>query len=122
MTSPAPTPPPSRLRSPVWPLVALLFALPLIGAKLLQVRVVNEVDKWLPADDPAAEVLKWTRQHFERESRFLLSWDSSSLADARVLALAERLKPAAPPAGDDGLAVNAVASRQSSRRTVCSRE
>ncbi|MEZ6065735.1 MAG: MMPL family transporter [Planctomycetaceae bacterium] len=41
-----------------------------------------------------AQVLAWARQNFEPEQRFLLTWDSSSLADPRVVELADRLQDA----------------------------
>ncbi|MFV0444584.1 MAG: efflux RND transporter permease subunit [Planctomycetaceae bacterium] len=93
MTSPAPQPQPSRPISPVWALLVLAFSAPLVFTSLKQLRMVNDVTTWLPGHDAGKQVLDWTHQHFEPENRFLLTWDSSSLADARVPRLVEKLTP-----------------------------
>lgn len=97
---PDPAPPTSVRRPgrPIWALCAMIFCLPLIGSALRKTRMVNDVETWLPSHDPGAQVLAWTQAHFEPENRFLISWDSSSLADPRVAALAERLHPQTAPA------------------------
>ena len=81
-----------RSISPVWALIVVLFCAPLIVTSLKDLRMVNNVETWLPADDADAQVLAWSQLHFEPENRFLVSWDSSALNDPRVLALAEKLE------------------------------
>ena len=100
MSTPVPTPPSPRPQNPLWALLVLVFLTPLIGTALRQTRMVNDIEAWLPAQDAGAQVLNWTREHFDPDSRFLLTWDSSSLADPRVTALAERLRPPTPGADD----------------------
>ncbi len=86
-----------RASQPVWALLVLVFCAPLIYAALTRVRMVNAVETWLPAHDVGAQILAWSHENFEPENRFLMSWDSSSLADPRVLEVATRLSPADRP-------------------------
>ncbi|MCA9043641.1 MAG: MMPL family transporter [Planctomycetaceae bacterium] len=68
----------------LWIVVAMFFAAPFIFIGLSEVRLENDVTSWLPADDPDAQVLEWFHEHFENESRVLISWEGSSLVDPRV--------------------------------------
>lgn len=88
------------LRQPIWALVALMFSLPLLVALLARVRMVNNVETWLPAQDSGAQILAWSQLNFEPENRFLISWDGSSLADPRVEEFARRLKSNEPSGGN----------------------
>eukprot|EP01025_Chloroclados_australasicus_P025265 TRINITY_DN25267_c0_g1_i5.p2 TRINITY_DN25267_c0_g1~~TRINITY_DN25267_c0_g1_i5.p2 ORF type:complete len:132 (-),score=25.02 TRINITY_DN25267_c0_g1_i5:94-489(-) len=58
---------------------------------LKQVRLKNDVESWLPADDPNAIGLSWYHDHFEHYDRMLVSWDSSSLDDPRVSEFAKKV-------------------------------
>lgn len=93
----APTSNARRASQPLWAVLVLVFCAPLIYAALTRVRMVNDVETWLPAHDVDAQILAWSHENFEPENRFLMSWDSSSLADPRVLELATRLAPAEFP-------------------------
>ncbi len=62
---------------------------------LQRLEMSNNVETWLPQEDANAKVLAWTQRHFEPEDRFLLAWDSNSLADPRVEEFAHQLRTAA---------------------------
>lgn len=75
-------------RLSLWVVVAMVFVTPLLVGVLKEIRQENNVENWLPPDDPQSKVLAWHRNSFGIEDRVLLSWDGSSLTDLR----AERLK------------------------------
>ncbi|WP_417391286.1 efflux RND transporter permease subunit [Gimesia sp.] len=72
----------------LWVVVLMVFVTPLLFGVLREIRQENNVENWLPPDDPQSKVLSWHRHSFGIEDRLLLSWDGSSLSDLR----AERLK------------------------------
>ncbi len=74
----------------LWVFAGMLFAIPLIGVAILQIRMDNDVETWLPTHDRDARVLAWFKQHFPAEDRVLVTWDGSTLDDARVPALVEK--------------------------------
>jgi predicted RND superfamily exporter protein len=75
----------------LWVVVILAFLLPVIVTSIRQTRLENEVESWLPKDDPQAKMLAWYRGHFEDSDRFFVTWDSSTLDDPRILALQQEL-------------------------------
>lgn len=83
----------------LWVLLAMVSALPWAWSALRQVRIENEVENWLPSHDPQTVVLRWYRQHFSTDDRVLISWDGSSLFDARVERFAQRLEGRPGPDG-----------------------
>ena len=72
----------------LWVFAGLLFFVPLIFSAMKQLKTDNNVQNWLPEDDPQARVLSWAQSHFPAEDRILVTWDGSSLTDPRV----DRLK------------------------------
>lgn len=68
----------------LWVFVGLLFFAPLMGAAIRQLKTDNDVQNWLPEEDPQARVLAWYHEHFPSEDRILVTWDGSSLDDPRV--------------------------------------
>ncbi|QDT91219.1 efflux RND transporter permease subunit [Gimesia algae] len=72
----------------LWVVVLMIFVTPLLFGVLREIRQENNVENWLPEDDPQSKVLSWHRNSFGIEDRLLLSWDGSSLSDLR----ANRLK------------------------------
>lgn len=76
----------------LWVVLALVFVAPLAWWSLKQTRLENDVEHWLPADDPELKVLRWARTQFPVEERIFLTWDDSSLGDARLTKLVERLE------------------------------
>ncbi len=75
----------------LWVLLGLLFLIPPAIWSVQRVRLDNNVENWLPASDPQAQVLSWYQTNFESDDHVLISWDSSSLYDPRVGKLAARL-------------------------------
>ena len=72
----------------LWVVVLMIFVTPVLFGVLREIRQENNVENWLPPDDPQSKVLQWHRHSFGIEDRVLLSWDGSSLTDLR----ADRLK------------------------------
>ncbi len=62
----------------------LVVLLPFLVIPLIGLKVENDVETWLPHNDPYARVLQWFHQHFGDETRMLVSWEGSSLNDPRV--------------------------------------
>lgn len=83
-------------RRTLWVLAA---AIPLIAWGLFRIRLENDIENWLPEDDPGSLVLDWHHEHFDPQERFLVTWDSSSLDDPRTEQLALEL---ALPDAEDG--------------------
>tara|TARA_R110002111_G_scaffold256979_3_gene324707 strand:+ start:32367 stop:35240 length:2874 start_codon:yes stop_codon:yes gene_type:complete len=75
-------------RLSLWVVVFMIFVTPVLVGVLREIRQENNVENWLPPDDPQSKVLAWHRHSFNIEDRVLLSWEGSSLTDLR----AERLK------------------------------
>ncbi|QDU08466.1 efflux RND transporter permease subunit [Gimesia aquarii] len=72
----------------LWVVVFMIFITPVLAGVLREIRQENNVENWLPPDDPQSKVLAWHRKSFGIEDRILVSWEGSSLTDLR----AERLK------------------------------
>lgn len=72
----------------LWVVVFMIFVTPVLFGVLREIRQENNVENWLPPNDPQSKVLSWHRDSFGIEDRVLLSWDGSSLTDLR----ANRLK------------------------------
>ncbi len=76
----------------VWVIVAMVFAAPLGWLALKQTRLENDVEKWLPENDPELKVLRWAHQQFPLDERVYVTWDGSSLNDPRIDLLVEKLE------------------------------
>lgn len=76
----------------LWILAFMVFLVPLAWQFAKRIDLENDVENWLPADDPQAKVLNWYRNHFPIEERFLLTWEGSTLGDPRIPLLAEALE------------------------------
>jgi predicted RND superfamily exporter protein len=72
----------------LWVVVFMIFITPVLFGVLREIRQENNVENWLPPNDPQSKVLSWHRKSFGIEDRLLLSWEGSSLTDLR----ADRLK------------------------------
>ena len=94
----------------LWVLVGMLFVAPLAINSLRDLRMENDVENWLPQDDPQARTLTWFRDHFSDESRMLVSWDDSSLTDPRIERFARLLDG---EVGEDGIRRNGLKQVQS---------
>lgn len=78
----------------LWILLGCLFFAPLCSWSLSQTHIENDLENWLPKDDPNALTLKWSMQQFDLDGHdgILVSWNHSSLLDPRIEKLAERLE------------------------------
>ena len=76
----------------VWVVAGAAFLLPLIGYALSQIHLQNDVEHWLPADDPEARTFAWYREHFGAEEKVLLSWPGSAPEDSRFVRLAAAVR------------------------------
>ena len=76
-----------------WAVIAgLLLLLPVFCLGLKDIRLKNDVESWLPSDDPNAIALAWYHDQFDAYDSMLVSWDTSSLADPRVEAFAAAVR------------------------------
>lgn len=76
----------------VWVLAFAAFLAPLIGYGLTFVRLENNVEDWLPDDDPPARTFAWYKGHFPSEQKVLVSWRGAKLDDPKIERLAGRLR------------------------------
>ena len=77
----------------LWILVGCIFITPLCFWSLRRTNVENDIEHWLPEDNPNAVTLRWSMKQFNLDAsdNIIVSWDDSSLTDSRVEKLAERL-------------------------------
>jgi predicted RND superfamily exporter protein len=75
----------------LWVFVGLVFLTPVMLYALKHVHLENDVEAWLPEDDPEARVLAWSRDHFPGGDRILVSWDGSTLDDPRIARFEQEL-------------------------------
>ena len=78
----------------LWILLGCLFITPLCAYSLRHTHVENDIEHWLPDDNPNAVTLKWSMRQFGTDAgeNILVSWDDSSLSDPRIQKLAEQLE------------------------------
>ncbi|MFM9963557.1 MAG: efflux RND transporter permease subunit [Planctomycetaceae bacterium] len=77
----------------LWMILVAIFIVPLCFWSLRHLRMENDIDHWLPSDDPNAVTLKWSIRQFGLDSgdSIFATWDDSSLRDPRIDLLADRL-------------------------------
>ena len=75
----------------LWVFVALAFLTPVMLYALKGVHLENDVEAWLPEDDPEARVLAWSAEHFPSGDRILVSWEGSTLDDPRIARFEDEL-------------------------------
>ncbi|MFQ5731705.1 MAG: RND family transporter [Planctomycetaceae bacterium] len=76
----------------LWVLLGMVFLVPWAVWSLRKIDLHNDVENWLPKDDPQSRVLAWYREQFPVEDRILVSWKGSTLNDHRVKRLADKLE------------------------------
>ncbi|QDU41452.1 MMPL family protein [Maioricimonas rarisocia] len=76
----------------LWIIAGLVFALPLLGSALKGLALDNNIETWLPKDDPEARIYAWYEEHFPNEEHVIVTWEGSSLDDPRVLQFERRLE------------------------------
>ncbi len=75
----------------LWVLALILFLAPLAVSSLRHVRLDNDVENWLPENDPSAQEYLWCRDHFPEEDKVILTWDGSTPSDLRLPILVGQL-------------------------------
>jgi predicted RND superfamily exporter protein len=76
----------------IWVIAAMVFTLPLIWISLNRIGLENDVEKWLPANDPQLKVLQWANDRFPAEERVFVTWDDSALNDPRIKTFVDKLQ------------------------------
>lgn len=75
----------------VYILMAMLFCGPLAWSAIKQTRLENDVENWLPGDDPQLRVLRWTHAEFPVAEQIFLTWNDAALGDPRLPQLVNEL-------------------------------
>lgn len=83
----------------LWVMGALVFLAPLAVSSLRGIRLDNEVESWLPEEDPQAKVYQWCREHFPEKEQVVLSWEGSTIDDLRLPILLSNLQGLVGPDG-----------------------
>lgn len=78
-------------RYSLWIVVAMAFVAPLCWSSARQLRLENDVEKWLPEQDAEVQALNWIHERFPVDERILVTWEGSSLNDPRVDQVIEQL-------------------------------
>src|SRR5690606_27224416 len=78
----------------------------------------NNVENWLPADDPHAMVLDWYSQEFGLDHGLLASWQGSTLNDPRVEAFAAALAGPLDENGDRTQLLEGIAEVRTPREII----
>ena len=69
----------------------LAFAVPLLFVGIRHLRLDNNVESWLPANDSEATVFSWYQGHFPADERVVITWNGSTLDDPRCELLVAEL-------------------------------
>src|SRR5258708_5736530 len=76
----------------LWVVVGMVFLVPLAIWSLFSMKMENEVQDWIPKDNPDYRIVDWYRHHFPLDDMILLTWDGSSLQDTRVDHLVQKIR------------------------------
>jgi predicted RND superfamily exporter protein len=76
----------------LWVVVGMAFLIPISLWSLLSIRMENEVEHWIPRDNPDCMVVEWYRRHFPADDVVLFTWEGSSLDDPRVQRLVGKIR------------------------------
>ncbi len=76
----------------LWVVVGMVFLIPISLWSLLSIRMENEVDHWIPKDNPDYKVVEWYRHHFPLDEALLFTWEGSRLDDPRVDTLVRKIR------------------------------
>ncbi|MBT5020068.1 MAG: MMPL family transporter [Planctomicrobium sp.] len=75
----------------LWVMALILFCAPLAVSALRHVRLDNNVENWLPDNDPGSVEYLWCRDHFPEEEKVILTWEGSTATDLRLPILVGQL-------------------------------
>ncbi len=78
--------------SALWVMVLLIFLAPLAISSLRHIRLENNVESWLPDNDPATVEYNWCRDHFPNQEMLILTWEGSTINDPRLPILLGKLQ------------------------------
>jgi predicted RND superfamily exporter protein len=76
----------------IWILALMAFLVPFGWRSLRQIRQDNDVEHWLPSNNPELRVLKEAQRLFPSDEWIFVGWEGSSLGDPRVAEFARRLQ------------------------------
>ena len=76
----------------LWVVVGMVFLIPLSVWSLTSIRMENEVHNWIPKDNPEHKVFEWYKDHFPADDAVLFTYEGSSLDDARVDKLVQKMR------------------------------
>ncbi len=74
----------------MWIVALMVFLVPFGWWSLKQIHLENDVEHWLPSDNPQLKILEEAQKLFPTDDWIFVSWDGSSLGDPRVANLALR--------------------------------
>ncbi|HEY2253029.1 MAG TPA: MMPL family transporter, partial [Planctomycetaceae bacterium] len=83
----------------LWVVVAMAFLIPMAIAGLFSMKTENEVQDWVPRDNPEYKTVEWYGHHFPQHEGVLLTWEGSSLDDPRVDRLVQKIRGVADSTG-----------------------
>ena len=75
----------------VWIIAAMLFTAPFALRAVKHVHLENNVEAWLPEDDPEGRIYAWYKDQFPTDDRILVTWEGSTIDDPRIEELATNL-------------------------------
>jgi uncharacterized protein len=76
----------------LWVVVGMAFLIPISLWSLRSIRMENEVQHWIPKDNPDYLVVEWYRRHFPLDEVLLFTWEGSCLDDPRVDRLVQKIR------------------------------
>jgi uncharacterized protein len=68
----------------LWVIVLMVFLVPIAWWSFKQIDLENDVENWLPSDDPQSKILSWYHEYFVSQDRVIVSWNHSRLDDPRI--------------------------------------
>ena len=76
----------------IWVLAVAAFLVPPVCYGMTFVHIENNVEHWLPDDDPLSRTFAWYRGHFPSDRKVLVSWQGARLGDPRIEKIAASLR------------------------------
>ena len=76
----------------LWVVAAMLFVAPVAVFSLKGIRLDNDVENWLPENDPSALEFAWCRELFPEDEILVLTWRDSTLNDPRLPIVIQKLQ------------------------------
>jgi predicted RND superfamily exporter protein len=83
----------------LWVVVGMVFLVPISLWSLFSMKMENEVQHWIPKDNPEYKAVEWYRRHFPLDEVLMFTWEGSSLDDPRTDRLVAKLRGTVDAAG-----------------------